>query len=149
MTRHMKIPSRHVASPVLERSRQSGAGCSKDGVAKGGPVAHKRCVRNATVTMLVAAVVLLVFNSTGLKSWLRDLPGNRATDVLVERADQWHALMQRVGFTRPKVVVQDALSTFREADWIDLFGVGDVEARESVNLDAEPPPNHDARRNRH
>jgi len=148
MTRHTKIQSQHVSSPVLERGRRSGAQVGEDGVAGGGAGARKRCVRNAAVAMLVASLVLLVFNSTGLRSWLRDLPGNTATDILVERADQWHALMKGVGLTRPKAVVQDALSTFREADWLDVFGIGDVEAKESSNLEGEPFRTNDPRRSR-
>jgi hypothetical protein len=89
--------------------------------------------------MSVAALVLLAFNSTGLRSWLRDLPGNATTDILVERADQWHSLMQRAGLTIPKKTIQNAVTEFREASWSDTFPVTRSDAAERKRGDAPEP----------
>lgn len=93
------------------------------------PNQDRSCVRDATIAMLVAALVLLVFNSKGLRSWLRDLPGSATTDVLVNRADQWHRLMGKIGFTAPRATLQNMMSEFRETNWTQsLKAIDFVEA---------------------
>lgn len=74
-------------------------------------------VRNAGVTMIVAAAVLLVFNSTGLQSWTRNLDGNTMTDRWVAETDSWHEAMRRLGFAAPKAAVQTAVFEVREWAW--------------------------------
>ena len=79
--------------------------------------ATRQSVRKGAISMLVAAAILLVFNSTGLRTWAHGLPGNAATDVLVEAADRWHAAMQRAGLTSAMVIVRDAVAAFRDQGW--------------------------------
>lgn len=91
--------------------------------------ATRQSIRRGVISMLVAAAVLLVFNSAGLRSWARGLPGNAVTDVLVEAADRWHGIMQRVGFATAMDVVQDAVAEFREQPWpgTDNLAVGNAD----------------------
>ncbi|MEJ2378286.1 MAG: hypothetical protein P8Y71_23845, partial [Pseudolabrys sp.] len=56
--------------------------------------------RTAGAAMLIAFTIFLVFESEGLRHFTRDLPGNAVTDVMVEAADSWHALMERLGPAR-------------------------------------------------
>jgi hypothetical protein len=79
--------------------------------------ATRLSVRNGAISMLVAAAVLLVFNSGGLRAWARGLPGNTATDLLVEVADRWHAAMRGAGLAAAMTAVQDAVATFRDQGW--------------------------------
>lgn len=97
------------------------------------PKRDRSCIRDATIAMLVAAFVLLVFNSKGLRSWLRDLPGNATTDALVNRADQWHRLMGKIGFTVPRATLQNMMSEFREASWpqsLEAIDFGEATAKD-------------------
>jgi hypothetical protein len=79
--------------------------------------ATRQSVRKGAVSMLVAATMLLVFNSGGLRTWARGLPGNAATDMLVEGTDRWHVMMQRAGMTKAITAVQDAVAAFRDQGW--------------------------------
>jgi hypothetical protein len=83
-------------------------------------------VRKGVISMLVAAAVLLVFNSAGLRSWARGLPGNPATDMLVVGADWWHSTMRRAGLTEAMAAVQDAVTAFRGQGWpgTDVLSAG-------------------------
>ena len=74
-------------------------------------------VRNGVISMLVAAVVLLAFNSVGLRTWAHGLPGNAASDILVAGADRWHAMMRRAGLATAMMTVQDAVAAFRDQGW--------------------------------
>lgn len=80
-------------------------------------LATRQSVRKGAVSMLVAAAMLLVFNSSGLRNWAHGLPGNAATDVLVEAADRWHATMRGAGLAAAMVVVRDAVAAFRDQGW--------------------------------
>ena len=79
----------------------------------------RQSVRKAAVSMLVAATMLLVFNSAGLRTWAHGLPGNAATDMLVAGVDGWHRLMQRAGLAGAMTAVQDAVAAFRDQGWPD------------------------------
>jgi len=94
-------------------------------------------VRHAGVAMVVAALVLLVFNSTGLQTWTRNLPGNAVTDRWVNEADNWHGLMARLGFAAPKSMVQDVVVDVREVEWPQSFGPDPAHALSTapINLD--------------
>jgi hypothetical protein len=88
--------------------------------------ATRQSVRRGVIAMLVAAGVLLVFNSGGLRSWARGLPGNAATDTLVEGADRWHSIMRRAGLTKVMAAVQHAVAAFRSQGWpgTDMLAAG-------------------------
>ena len=90
-------------------------------------------VCNTGVTMLVAVAVLFVFNSSGLRTWTRNLDGNTMTDRWVAEADNWHDLMARLGFASPKSAVQTAVNDMREWSWSS----DDSETDVAVNFDDE------------
>jgi hypothetical protein len=74
-------------------------------------------VRTVAISMAVAAALLAVFNSSELRMFARDLPGNPVTDVLVEGADHWHALMLTLGPAHLRPLVQEAFAAVRAARW--------------------------------
>ncbi len=76
-------------------------------------------VRYAARAMLVAFAVVLLFNSGGAARFARDLPGNAATDVLVDAADRWHGLMQRLGPAQLGPAVRDAFARIHDLRWRD------------------------------
>ena len=49
---------------------------------------------------LVAVVLLLTFNSSGLARWTQNLPSNAATAALAEAASEWNDKMQNLGPAR-------------------------------------------------
>lgn len=95
------------------------------------------CVRYVGVVMVVAATVLLVFNSAGLQTWTRNLDGNAITDRWVTEADTWHSAMSRLGFASPKVALQQAMVETRELTWFGAFGATTAHADEESFTDDE------------
>lgn len=89
-------------------------------------------VKHALVAMIVAAAVLLLFNSGGLRTWVRNLPGNSATDFLVQNTDRWHDGMKRLGTVAPKSVVQNVVADFRNSDWPAMGGISEAQASEGT-----------------
>jgi len=81
-----------------------------------------RSIRDGIIIMTTAMLLLLVFNSGGLRTWARNLPGNSISDALVSCADSWHAYMQQVGTAAPKEAVQDAVAEFRRQGWSEFAG---------------------------
>jgi hypothetical protein len=73
--------------------------------------------RSAAGAMLIAFALFLVFESEGLRRFTRDLPGNAVTDVMVEAADGWHALMERLGPARVQPAVRELFDRVREIRW--------------------------------
>lgn len=90
------------------RFGRSSAGSSPDTMAN---------VRSVALAMAIAAILLAVFNSSEMRAFARDLPVNAFTDVLVEGADEWHALMLELGPARLRPAVREAFSTIRSASW--------------------------------
>ena len=74
-------------------------------------------VRSVALAMAVAAVLLVVFNSSEVRLFARDLPGNAVTDVLVVAADRWHALMQALGPAQLRPAVREAFEAVRALRW--------------------------------
>jgi hypothetical protein len=74
-------------------------------------------VRSVALAMAVAAALLAVFNSSELRIFARDLPGNAITDSLVTGADRWHELMRELGPAHLRPAVRRALSAVRSARW--------------------------------
>ncbi len=70
-------------------------------------------VRKATIAMLIATLMLLVFNSDGLRSYARNLPESAAADQFVIATNTWHAWMDAIGFAAPKRTVQDVMDLLR------------------------------------
>lgn len=82
--------------------------------------------------MVTVMLLLLVFNSSGLQRWARDLPGNSLSDVLVHYADSWHGLMQQIGTAAPKETVQNALAEFRQYSWSEIAGFDSTANAETI-----------------
>lgn len=76
-------------------------------------------VRDGVIIMTIASLILLFFNSDGLRLWARNLPGNAASDVLVNAADDWHELMVQTGFAAPKRVVQQLVTGTQDLEWTE------------------------------
>ncbi len=74
-------------------------------------------VRRGLGAMLIATVMLGVFNSEGLTVYARDLPGNAFSDTLVTMADSWHDLMIDSGLTNVSDVVRETFLYFKEIEW--------------------------------
>lgn len=72
-------------------------------------------VLKAATAMIIATLVLGVFNSDGLRSYARDLQPSTLNDQIVRTADSWHDLMHRAGFTEPKRIVRELMERFRES----------------------------------
>jgi hypothetical protein len=73
--------------------------------------------RTAAGAMLIAFAIFLVFESEGLRHFTRDLPGNAVTDAMVEAADSWHGLMERLGPARVQPAVREVFDRLREIRW--------------------------------
>jgi hypothetical protein len=74
-------------------------------------------VRRAGIAMLVAFALMAVLNSSGLKSWARDLPGGWVADQAVAGADAWHALMLALGPAEVRPAVHEAFESVRLIRW--------------------------------
>jgi hypothetical protein len=83
-----------------------------------GEVATTRSnVRTAAIAMVIAIALFAVFGSNGMRQFSRDLPGNRLTDVLVNGADRWHALMLQTGPAHVGPLIREAFSRLQSATW--------------------------------
>ena len=91
-----------------------------------------RSVRDTGIIMVTVMLLLLVFNSSGLQRWARDLPGNSLSDVLVHYTDSWHGLMQQIGTAAPKETVQNALAEFRQYSWSEIAGFDSTANAETI-----------------
>ena len=66
---------------------------------------------------MLAAALLLVFNSASLRSAVRDLPANMVTDRLVLSADVWHGWMEAVGAAGVAPELRRPFEALRELTW--------------------------------
>lgn len=98
--------------------------------------ATSRSIRDGIVAMATAMLLLLVFNSSGLQEWARNLPGNIMSDLIVSYTDRWHAFMQQIGTATPKDAVQTAVSEFRDYGWSDVAGFDATANAETVSQQA-------------
>jgi hypothetical protein len=76
-----------------------------------------RNARRAGSAMLIAFVLMGVFNSSDLRSYARDLPAGWFADAFVRRADQWHALMQDLGPAQVRPFIRSLLDRVRDWQW--------------------------------
>lgn len=107
-----------------QRRRWSGQGLQPFGSARQGsrPSTGARPdtavnVRRAAIAMAVGFVLFALFESNGIRHVTRNLPGNHVSDVLVEAADQWHALMLQLGPARVGPAVWSAFEDLRSLNW--------------------------------
>ncbi len=73
--------------------------------------------RIAGAAMLIAFALFLLFESEGLRHFTRDLPGNAVTDLMVEGADHWHGLMERLGPAHVQPAVRSVFERLRDIRW--------------------------------
>lgn len=74
-------------------------------------------VRASGCVMLIAFVLMALFNSSDLRSFTRDLPADWFTDQLVIAADQWHDLMIAWGPAHVRPAVRELFDDFRNMRW--------------------------------
>ncbi len=71
----------------------------------------------AAVAMLIAFALFALFDSEGIRHFTRDLPGNAATDVLVNVADEWHGAMVRFGPAKLGPAVRAQFECLHDLQW--------------------------------
>jgi hypothetical protein len=84
------------------------------------PAAGDETAANAGVAiraMMIAAMVFALFGSAEMRHAARNLPGDTLSDMLVEAADGWHLMMQRLGPALAEPVVRDAFDSLRDKRW--------------------------------
>ena len=74
-------------------------------------------VRGAVVLMLIGVLILLTFDSEGLRHISRDLPANKLADAAISAADRWHALMLQAGPAHVAPGVHAAFEKLRGISW--------------------------------
>lgn len=74
-------------------------------------------VRRGLGAMLIAVVILALFNSAGFTVYARDLPGNEFSDQVVAFADWWHDRMTDIGLTRVTEEVREVFLSLKETEW--------------------------------
>lgn len=101
--------------PPSERPPSDGR---RDGAPGGDAAPATRAnVRAAGLVMLVAFALMAVLNSSGLRSYARDLPEGWLADRLIVAADRWHGLMLAWGPAQLRPAVNDLLERARKAGW--------------------------------
>lgn len=79
-----------------------------------------KMVGRALCAMLIAAILLALFNSAGLLRWTRDLRPTEASASIYALASVWDARMQVHRFDEPAGVVHRRLENFRVLRWDDV-----------------------------
>lgn len=67
--------------------------------------------------MLIAALLLAVFNSQGLVSWVLGLPSGPIEDEIVRLAKIWHSWMDALGVSDYIGLARDQVRSLKEARW--------------------------------
>lgn len=73
--------------------------------------------RRGLGAMLIAIVILALFNSAGFTTYARDLPGNAFSDRLVAVADRWDDIMIELGLTSVSEEVRRIFLDLKETQW--------------------------------
>ncbi|MEL6288887.1 MAG: hypothetical protein AAFQ35_08930, partial [Pseudomonadota bacterium] len=96
-------------------------------------------------TFAVAALVLLVFNSAGLRTWTQNLEHGAFTEAWAREAEHWHDLMQRLGFALPASIIEGQVDAWREARWgsATIDEAGDADALATDDAAGDPLPEVD------
>jgi hypothetical protein len=74
-------------------------------------------VRRVAHAMLIAFALMALFNSSGLRSYVRDLPPGWIADQAVAGADGWHELMVALGPAELRPAVRELFESVRELQW--------------------------------
>ena len=68
-------------------------------------------------TILIAALLMLVFNARALQSWASTLPPQWGTETLRLVAGEWAGRLQDAGFDEPRRRAHAAYETTKTLDW--------------------------------
>jgi hypothetical protein len=79
--------------------------------------AHGGTPRQVLALTLVGTLVLAVFASRDLATWLDRQGGGPVMEPLQHAAAQWDAAMDRLGLTRPHDVLRAAMRRLLDAQW--------------------------------
>lgn len=69
--------------------------------------------------IVIAAVVLLVFNIASVENWVRQQEPGWVTTTVGRLAEVWSEQMALLGADRPRETVRDGYERARDADWAD------------------------------
>jgi hypothetical protein len=69
--------------------------------------------------IIVATVVLLIFNAVSLQNWARQQPPGWLSTTVDRLADVWVEQIALLGADAPRQAVRDAYETVRDAEWAD------------------------------
>jgi hypothetical protein len=72
------------------------------------------------VALLIAAAILAIFNSEGLRLYAGDLAEERFGGPLLAASEAWDGAMERIGAKRVEEGVHTLVVGLREARWTDL-----------------------------
>ncbi len=70
--------------------------------------------------MILTALMLAVFNSNALVSWVRDLPAGDIEDVVIAYAETWHGWMEERGLSDLMTAMREQIQSLKETTWDDL-----------------------------
>jgi|GEM_PF-6276444 len=86
---------------------------------------------------LVAAAILVAFNSEGLRTAAADLAETRVGRNLIALTEAWDGAMERAGTKTVVASVRDVVGGAREVSWSDLAGVVEAPVLALRDEDAE------------
>src|SRR5262245_42887080 len=75
------------------------------------------CTRDVLTMSLIGAVMLAVFASHDLASWLDRLGGGPILAPLQQAAARWDGAMERLGLTRPHDLLRSAIRNVLDQRW--------------------------------
>jgi hypothetical protein len=73
--------------------------------------------RQVCAIVLIGTLLLAVFASDALSSWLERIGDGPALVPLQDAAAEWNGAMRRLGFTRPAAALHDAMGRLLDAEW--------------------------------
>lgn len=76
--------------------------------------------RRVFAALLIAAMVLAVFNSAALVQYARGFSGGAVGARLIDVSESWHRAMDSSQVTRIVATIRDAVSAVRHAGWHDM-----------------------------
>lgn len=77
-------------------------------------------VARFTRAMWIAAVLLLLFNSQGLVTYVNGWGVGPVQDTVVALATTWNDQMEKNGLTRPAALVRSAIERWRNSSWNEV-----------------------------
>lgn len=76
-----------------------------------------RNYRRMLRTLLVAALLLGIFNSGALFSWVRGLPAGTIEAGIIVSSETWHHWMEEAGVSDYIVRIREQIQSLKNADW--------------------------------